>query len=152
MSQAIEDYFQEKAESIKVLNVQSGTLTFWKSAESIPTVKAVSFLVAISGDEIVPNQSNELFLVFLTKLRPAFSDAEELCDLINWSSPCLRKSIDKMAPYLSDIAGQWYKPRIGEGDQFEGFFNNFTKGVVEEIVISRDFEVTISEVCEGLRI
>lgn len=151
MQETIESFFQEKADAYRVIDSETGVLTYWRGAQSIPSMKAVSFAIKSSGEELVPNRSEDEFLRFFSTFKPSLNDIENVCELIHWASPFLRRAITSMAPYLRVIESQWHLPSINKDDQFEGFFNNLTKGVVEKIVIAQDFKVTITEVCEGIR-
>ena len=151
-SEAIERFFLEKAEIFRTEGHNGGVLVYWTGAQSIPTMRAVSLFESGTGNEFIPNISDETFLSFFDRLKPEVQDAGRICYLLEWASPYLRKAITKPAAYLENVLTVWHAPFVGEDSQFEGYFNNSNKGVVEKIVLSADFCLSIEEVCKGIKI
>lgn len=124
---------------------------FWKGAQSIPSMKAVSLFEKKTGKEFIPNESEEALVTFLEKMKPELCDADSICEIIHWASPYLRSAVIRPAPYLCGISEVWHIPFVDERDKFKGYFNNMTKGIVELITFSAQSGLVIKEICQGLR-
>lgn len=145
----VESYFHEGAICISETKYSDGSLKCWKNEKSLPTRKACSF-VNVEGKVFVPNFDEDSFSSIFLKIRPDISDVENICTLIEMTSPGLRKPISRLLPYMRDIANFWHIPRY-DGGNFEAFVDNSTSGIIEKVTITEQFELSIEIIGAGMR-
>jgi hypothetical protein len=150
--QIVEEYFSERADLEKTKEAKNGTLFFWKSAESIPSVKAVLFVENTTGKVCLPNRCLEEFREFFATVSLFLESAEDICEIIQWSSPYLLRPIRTMAPYLECIKDEWHKPEVLNKGRFQAYFDNASEGYVERITLENGIGINTDRRCEGIRL
>jgi len=148
----IETYFSERADLIKTKVVKNGVIFFWKSAESIPSIRAVSFVENDTRKEFFPCENIQEFDDFLSTVSLSDMSADEISEIIQWSSPYLVRPIKKLTPYLESIKSEWQPPEKLGKNGFQGYFDNATEGFVEKISIKNNGTIYINRVCKGLKL
>ncbi len=145
----VESILGDTAILISKTEYMTGNLSCWKNERSLPTRKVCSF-IGSTCEVIIPNVDSEAFASIFSKIRPDLSDVKDICRLIEMMSPSLRKAINHLYPYMTDIARVWHLPRY-DGEIFEAFVDNSTSGKIEKITIDRQFQLKIESVGTGMR-